>query len=646
VLLARVNLTDVYFHHPHDEHKPLVLRWNMRPAPQRTHEDVQSDIVLRNKPLDPQNIDEEPYALLNVFTCFGWEVTITHNRHEYFHTSDDISGEFNTRDLFCEGQQWVANSIVLKDPPSKSTVSIYGYLRLKQERDIRGRPVRFIPSRQFMRVEWKDMIMYPLHTTSSTGGWFHVGGDPAERSPFEFQDINANEFWHYQNFPLLKEHHLLRGLTWQFPKNVVKIVFEAKLCLLRQTEEGKTSIQVDESAIHGGIYDDDDEGGMNFDDQDMYDSEEEEALQAKLAAVQMNGERIQLDRQGRPRHLAHTTFDFDCFLTIHRRLQKPTQLQRFRCSEEVKRLCMEERRRRRLLRQKTRPKRNTVAAHSAGTVSAAAVLNEDDEDQKGAVWPEVPTIEQLITGVGDDGNDVDWYNVQYHHSDPGTSRKERLSDALEGEFDLNDDMFVENSDSETENQDEADANEDPHPLLAWRWQKFVLYATDVNCTDTLFLTGLPCIHNPGAGVESIESGSAQVNLTPRQKKLLAQIGVVARNVQIYSYIGDAQRYDRQAFAEITPTLLCPEDVFSPFYLYDTVDRDAEEKKRVDGWQHMFEAYGLDTDKLHHTEMADAFNYPDVSIDEASMKSFKEYAMAEGAKCVAATKQHFENANGI
>lgn len=676
MLLARFNLTDLYFHYPHEQHRPLVLRWNMRPAPYRSYEDVQRDIVLRERPVDLQNIDEEPYAMLNMFTCFGWEVSVSHNRHEYFHAFDDISEEFNTRDLFNEGQPWLANSIVVKDPPSKGTVELYGYLRLKRERDARGRPIRFHPSRQGMYIEWKDIVVHPLQLSSVQGGWFHLGGDPVDQSPLEVQDTLLLQYCHYQSFPLLKDHFLLRGISWKFPMPIVKIVFEAKLCVLPQNKRstGDGSGDGDGKTVVDAIFDSDGDGDDNdgdgddedsleekglYEDSDDNDSEEEGGRSGRRPkSSRSDPDRLTVDRYGRPRQAAGMVFDYDCCLSVHRRHEELSLIKQFRCSVEVAH------QQRREAQQRQRQRRQRRQQRQLQQLRAAAAEN-DGAPASSSAWPTDPSLSQLEAGEcdrveGDTKTRFDWWNIQYQgvKNVVGTT-----TDDIEGDVDDDRDLYGSSDELDADHDDTASVDggadneeehnvfdEAPNPLLAWKWQRFVVYATDLSRTDTLFLTGAPRLHTNLAHQShhrhsTVEDGaikepasSSVASLTPRQRKLLAQIGVAARKVQVYSYLGDARRYDRHAFTEVTPMLFRPESVYDPLHAYDTVEREEELFRQRDPWRHMFEAYGIDVDKFHQTHLADALQRPNVTIPDDEMLAFQQRAQATSDLCKQAIQQ--------
>jgi hypothetical protein len=354
-------------------------------------------------------------------------------------------------------------------------------------------------------------------------------------------------------------------------------------------------------------------------------------------------------------------FDYDCCLSVHRRHEELSLIRQFRCSVEVAR----QRRREAQQRQRQRRQRRQQQPQRA----AAAAAENDGASASSSAWPTDPTLAQLEAGEcdgvdGDPKKRVDWWNVHYQGvaNVVGTT-----TDDVEGDIDDDRDLYGSSDELDADNGDTAsvdgaDNDEDdnvfdeaPNPLLAWKWQRFVVYATDLCRTDTLFLTGAPRLHtNPsqshprhspddGATKEPVSQSSSSAaahaaSLTPRQRKLLAQIGVAARKVQVYSYLGDARRYDRHAFADATPMLFRPESVYDPLHAYDTVEHEEELFRQRDPWRHMFEAYGIDVDKLHQTHLADVLQRPNVTIPEDEMLAFQQRAQATSDSCKQAIQQ--------
>lgn len=150
-----VNLTEAFKLTPEYARKPMLLRWIMRPVPIRSLDEVQASILNKNK-WSKQRITDEPYLLLNTHIELGWEVVVTHNRHEYLRYSQDVSSAFVTRNVLGGHASWLACSTFIKDPPKKAEVELRVYVKSKDPELV------FDTFVNYLGVEVKDSLAYTV----------------------------------------------------------------------------------------------------------------------------------------------------------------------------------------------------------------------------------------------------------------------------------------------------------------------------------------------------------------------------------------------------------------------------------------------------------------------------------------------------
>lgn len=545
VLLARINLLDLYFQYPQCLQQPFLLRWMMRPAPLRSLEEVQQDI-LQSLPFKRDQILEEPYALINGMVSFGWEMVVSHQRQEFLRTSDDISDEFFTRDIITSQEHpfmtWSACSVCIKTPPEKGILELYATVGLFDP------TARFHPSREHLGVEWKDLVAYPL---SLPDGWFHLGGDRPDRNSDVTQAEVHDYYRHYTTHPSLlnatsaattgqshardghgqtsSHHHnsnhsgngnavfatsidILRGFGWFYRTRRAKIVFEARLGLWERVRNEETDEADDE---HQSYHND--------------------------AKAEEDHVELTLDAEGHPVNRS-LIFDYEWTVAVHPQHMDLEVRQRQTCSAHVRRSSP-----------------IPPGAYSGSSTATAAARAEENESV---------TSESI-----------------------SVPKEQREGDKA---------LAADSKDT----ADDADQEQDGSraQLAPWQWIRYEVEVDNLARTDVLLLTA-----------QARVSGGT---ISKREARALAnQCLVRARNVQLFTYLGDIAEYDHDMFNEIAPTLADPQMVYEGMHTWNNRDIAAEQDYDNDFLRQRLETAGIDTTQLHNSHLRDVLSAPDHTMPD-------------------------------
>jgi hypothetical protein len=214
--------------------KPLLVRWIMRPVPIRSVDEVQFDMITKKIPNDKQQINQDPYAFLNTFIDIGWEISMSHNRHDYLYYKEDISYLYAQRKITDLSIDWCSCSTIIQQPVKKGIISVKAFVQCDKD-------VTFHPSRQFLGFEWRDVQVQPLDISE----YHYLGGDPEDENTITNSAL-AQVHCHNYYSPFLtqkiyKDHEVIRAFAWKFRTLIGKVNWSSKLMLseLLIDDEGK-----------------------------------------------------------------------------------------------------------------------------------------------------------------------------------------------------------------------------------------------------------------------------------------------------------------------------------------------------------------------------------------------------------------------